>query len=401
LNESWIGQHQTGFFANPERSFVLVRTPAFFDSWWKQAEEAARSAKTQEETYKLKEDALAKMVEPFCKPGASPPIPPGTGIRFEFSVTDDAGKDLAESDAYINEKLKDINVDPARLTLMRKCLYTHHARQATRWREGPVFLIGDAAHCMPPYAGQGLNAGIGDAVNISWKLALVLQGKAEESLLNTYEPERREHAKEVTKLSTGIGQMLEVRSKVKAFFRDTCFSFLQCIIPLAETLGANPIPAIRVPQGAMAPLQTQKLAGTYFPCPTLEHDGQLKTLDRIMAYNGFTLLVGGRDFISCRLDVSEKTLGFLRDLGVVVVVIQTKTGKSFDAKALTLQGLTNRFCRDPEGYLGAWFEHERLEGKAIIIRPDKYVFGVFESVDEGAELLQEALQGRPTAQEME
>src|SRR5207248_7058927 len=63
-------------------------------------------------------------------------------------------------------------------------------RVAARFRVGRVFLLGDAAHVHSPVGGQGMNTGIGDAVNLAWKLAAVLNGGAPDSLLATYELER-------------------------------------------------------------------------------------------------------------------------------------------------------------------------------------------------------------------
>jgi 2-polyprenyl-6-methoxyphenol hydroxylase-like FAD-dependent oxidoreductase len=68
--------------------------------------------------------------------------------------------------------------------------YQVHHRVATRFREGHAFLLGDAAHVHSPVGGQGMNTGIGDAVNLAWKLAAVLNGGARDSLLATYETER-------------------------------------------------------------------------------------------------------------------------------------------------------------------------------------------------------------------
>src|SRR6516164_3964866 len=68
--------------------------------------------------------------------------------------------------------------------------YHVHHRVAAKFREGRAFLLGDAAHVHSPVGGQGMNTGIGDAVNLSWKLAAVLNGGAPDSLLDTYEPER-------------------------------------------------------------------------------------------------------------------------------------------------------------------------------------------------------------------
>ncbi|HET6630305.1 MAG TPA: FAD-dependent monooxygenase [Woeseiaceae bacterium] len=68
--------------------------------------------------------------------------------------------------------------------------YHVHHRVAHRFRDGRVFLLGDAAHIHSPVGGQGMNTGIGDAVNLAWKLAAALQDRAAERLLDSYEPER-------------------------------------------------------------------------------------------------------------------------------------------------------------------------------------------------------------------
>jgi 2-polyprenyl-6-methoxyphenol hydroxylase-like FAD-dependent oxidoreductase len=68
--------------------------------------------------------------------------------------------------------------------------YRVHHRVANYFRKDRVFLLGDAAHIHSPVGGQGMNTGIGDAVNLAWKLAAVLHGRAKASLLDSYEPER-------------------------------------------------------------------------------------------------------------------------------------------------------------------------------------------------------------------
>jgi 2-polyprenyl-6-methoxyphenol hydroxylase-like FAD-dependent oxidoreductase len=68
--------------------------------------------------------------------------------------------------------------------------YRVHHRVADVFRKGRAFLLGDAAHIHSPVGGQGMNTGIGDAVNLAWKLAAVVNGRADQSLLDTYEPER-------------------------------------------------------------------------------------------------------------------------------------------------------------------------------------------------------------------
>ena len=73
--------------------------------------------------------------------------------------------------------------------------YRVHSRRVDKFNDGRCFLAGDAAHIHTPAGGQGMNTGIGDAYNLAWKLAFVVQGKADESLLDTYNSERLEIAK--------------------------------------------------------------------------------------------------------------------------------------------------------------------------------------------------------------
>ena len=68
--------------------------------------------------------------------------------------------------------------------------YRVHHRVANHFRQGRVFLLGDAAHIHSPVGGQGMNTGIGDAVNLAWKLAAVIEGRAQASILDSYEQER-------------------------------------------------------------------------------------------------------------------------------------------------------------------------------------------------------------------
>src|SRR5262249_16049397 len=77
--------------------------------------------------------------------------------------------------------------------VVRQTVSRFHALVASHWQEGRVFLLGDAAHMMPPFAGQGMNSGARDADNLAWKIAEVVQGRAGPELLATYEVERRPH----------------------------------------------------------------------------------------------------------------------------------------------------------------------------------------------------------------
>ena len=119
------------------------------------------------------------------------------------------------------------------LPLVRKVVYTFHARVAQRWREGRVFLAGDAAHLTPPFAGQGMNSGVRDASNLAWKLAAVIAWGAPATLLNTYEPERRPHAQALIDMALRIGHFMQPKSITGALMSQTALR-LACLVPWAR-----------------------------------------------------------------------------------------------------------------------------------------------------------------------
>jgi len=96
-------------------------------------------------------------------------------------------------------------IENDRLELVRVAEYTFRAQIADRWRDGNMFLLGDAAHLTPPFIGQGLCAGLRDAMNLSWKVAAVLSDDLPESVLDTYEVERTPHALALITLARLVG----------------------------------------------------------------------------------------------------------------------------------------------------------------------------------------------------
>ena len=93
--------------------------------------------------------------------------------------------------------------------LIRFAAYRFHGVVASAARKERVFLAGDSAHQMPPFMGQGLNTGMRDAFNLSWKIAYVLQNRANESLLDTYEIERMPHARSTVMHSIDAGRLID------------------------------------------------------------------------------------------------------------------------------------------------------------------------------------------------
>lgn len=119
---------------------------------------------------------------------------PGNRVRMEFMVM--PGDDLEEIVTAEAVERMSRGVLPAdKFTADRQSIYTFRGRIAGQWRAGNIFLAGDAAHLAPPLFGQGLCAGIRDVANLVWKLDLIRRGSADASLLDTYESERKPHAR--------------------------------------------------------------------------------------------------------------------------------------------------------------------------------------------------------------
>jgi 2-polyprenyl-6-methoxyphenol hydroxylase-like FAD-dependent oxidoreductase len=97
--------------------------------------------------------------------------------------------------------------------------YHVHHRVAARFRAGRVFLLGDAAHIHSPVGGQGMNTGLGDAINLAWKLAAVVQQRAPVRLLDTYEPERIAFANRLVATTDRAFQMVTSDGRVARWIR--------------------------------------------------------------------------------------------------------------------------------------------------------------------------------------
>jgi 3-(3-hydroxy-phenyl)propionate hydroxylase len=144
--------------------------------------------------------------------------------RFELALLDgETAQQWLRPEAASDWLAAAHGLGPDDVAIIRQLVYTFEARIATRWRAGRVFLTGDAAHTMPPYLGQGACSGIRDAMNLAWKLDLVLRGSAGDTLLDTYELERRPHATAVTQMAIGLGQVANMHDETAAAHRDAAF----------------------------------------------------------------------------------------------------------------------------------------------------------------------------------
>jgi 2-polyprenyl-6-methoxyphenol hydroxylase-like FAD-dependent oxidoreductase len=113
--------------------------------------------------------------------------------------------------------------------------YHVHHRVAQHFRKGRAFLVGDAAHIHSPAGGQGMNTGIGDAINLAWKLAAVVSGRAPESLLDSYEAERVGFARRLVASTDRAFTFASGQGRLAAFVR---MHIAPIVIPAAFTFEA-------------------------------------------------------------------------------------------------------------------------------------------------------------------
>ncbi|HBO6052677.1 bifunctional 3-(3-hydroxy-phenyl)propionate/3-hydroxycinnamic acid hydroxylase [Pseudomonas aeruginosa] len=142
---------------------------------------------------------------------------PGGRERWEFMLRAGESREQMECDERIAELLQKW-VEPGQLKIERKAVYRFHARCCDSFQQGRVFLVGDAAHITPPFVGQGLVAGLRDASNLAWKLAWVLEGRADARILDSYDQERRPHAREMIALAKMMGRMVMPSNAPAALF---------------------------------------------------------------------------------------------------------------------------------------------------------------------------------------
>lgn len=117
--------------------------------------------------------------------------------------------------------------------IRRAAVYVAHQRVAVNYRVGRVLLAGDAAHMMPPFAGQALNAGVRDVANLSWKIAANVRGSGTDALVDTYQAERRPHAVDMVRLSHRIGKVVMNVNPVLTAIRDAAIT-ASGIVPSAK-----------------------------------------------------------------------------------------------------------------------------------------------------------------------
>jgi 2-polyprenyl-6-methoxyphenol hydroxylase-like FAD-dependent oxidoreductase len=287
----------------------------------------------------------------YCNPVRPTTIVPG-GIengrvcrRWEFMRLPHETKAEMETSEKVWELL-DRWVRPDQADLVRHTVHTFRSLIAERWRDGRVLLAGDAAHVMPPFMGQGMCAGLRDAVNLTWKLDMILKGLSDDRLLDTYQPERAPHVADIIGISIFLGQIICIPVVEEAQKRDEMFLSGNAP-PMA------PFPVLtdgllsRNASGALS-----SLAGQLAPHAVVGGaSGELRLDD--WAGSGFNL------FLAPGVPVSESSAAFIQHLGgkVVKLARAAAAGSVVDTTGKLL-GFLEESCAD-----------------AVLVRPDFYIYG--------------------------
>ncbi|WP_435591383.1 bifunctional 3-(3-hydroxy-phenyl)propionate/3-hydroxycinnamic acid hydroxylase [Nocardia sp. bgisy118] len=224
-----------------------------------------------------------------------------------------------------------------RLELVRVAEYTFRAQLADRWRAGRVFLLGDAAHLTPPFIGQGMGAGLRDAANLTWKLAGVLRGELPEGVLDTYETERKPHARAMIRLAQLTGMAMTAGGELGNRLRGLIAPRLPRVPGLARTVTSGESPPLRRSDLVVAPLLRRGLAG------------RLPPNDRLPDGRRVDDLIAGRFAILTTADLPQADKNRIERRGGVVL------------RAV------------PGTALHRWLRHRRLRhgrASAALVRPD-------------------------------
>jgi 3-(3-hydroxy-phenyl)propionate hydroxylase len=290
--------------------------------------------------------------------------------RLEFMVDPKEDEANVSSGPGLRALLTGVLDDPDAADVIRARVYTHHARLASSFRRGRIFLAGDAAHLMPVWQGQGYNSGIRDAMNIAWKVAAIVHGTAGDALLDTYEAERRDHANAMIDLSVTAGEVIAPKTLGKKLRRTVGVQVLRLLPSARAFLAAGkhkPMP--RYTQGAVVIVDrgpSPSPAGRLFIQPrvdTPEARGVLldEVLGTDLALIGWSVDPLGH--VSARLREALVRAG-VRSFRVVPVQ------QLAHAHSTPLEHAESGLIGD-HGELQAWFSSS--PGAIVLIRPDRII----------------------------
>jgi len=300
----------------------------------------------------------------YCRPSRPGTYLPGPGAlrRWEIKLLAGEGPQDFADDGSILKVLGEFT-DTNDLTLWRSAVYRFHALLAREWRRDRVLLMGDAAHQMPPFLGQGFAAGVRDAVNLAWKLAMVLRGQASSDLLDTYEVERKPHVGTIVQTAKDFGTIIGELDVAAAQARD-CRLRKELQAGTAETVRQKFIPNLEA--GVIA--RATPLAGELLVQPFVRlRDGGSGRLDDLLK-RGFVIAATE---LAPLEQLSEKSERLWRHLDGDKAVIARKP--------VAASGAVKSFVETDDLFAG-WLTARGVI--AVVVRPDRYAFGAARNVDE-------------------
>ena len=287
------------------------------------------------------------------RPVVDIPLPLGNH-RWEIPLRENESEADFTTEEQVWPLLRDLGVSPDDVEIHQHAFYRHHERMAERWRDGRVFLVGDAAHLMPPWAGAGMQSGMRDAYDLSWKIARVLDGTAPEAILDTYETERRPNVEFFTNLAIGLGKIIKQELSDEELAAATAPPPPGVEVPDAPLIA----PPVLVDGWLRGPIGDDSIIGRMAPQPRVETtDGWMLKLDEALGRE-YVLLGDGVDPASL-LTADEKAAWDA--LGArYLVVRQRDQGTDTPDEIVDLQGS-----------LHEWMQ--RYGVRAVALRPDRFV----------------------------
>jgi 3-(3-hydroxy-phenyl)propionate hydroxylase len=301
----------------------------------------------------------------YCRPSRPGTyiVGPGTLRRWEIKMLPgEKPQDFADH-AAVWRVLGEF-VDTRNLEHCRTAVYRFHALVVEQWRQGRVFLMGDAAHQMPPFLGQGLCAGVRDAYNLAWKLDAVMRQQAHDSLLDTYSEERKRHVRTVVAHAKNFGLIIGELDVERARVRDQALeSELQS--GHAVTVRQKFIPGLEaglLQREADGTLSVGAGALCIQPWVKTAVDEFWRRLDDI-AGSRFAVITTSSAWLA---SLSAQDVAVWKRLGGVFVLLG-------DARATSLPA--NGHCvTERDGLMADWLREHGAQ--AVVARPDHYVYGV-------------------------
>ena len=323
------------------------------------------------------------------RPYVSAALPHGVR-RFEFMVMPGETEAELSKPENMRKLLAKVLPNPDNIELIRSRVYTHNARLAGQFRQGRVLLAGDAAHIMPVWQGQGYNSGMRDASNLAWKLSLVIKGLAADSLLDSYEQERRDHAKAMINLSVLAGHVLAPPKRWQGTLRDGVSWLLNYLPPVKRyfvEMRFKPMP--QYTRGALiVPSEKGSPVGKMFIQPKVLTDaGTTVLLDEVIGEN-FAIIAWGCD-PTWGLTPAQITQWKALGTRFIQVLPDVQLRAPSDAGPDVIR------VGDSTGRLKEWFA--RGSSTIALVRPDRFLAGLAipQTIDQTCEALARALKVLP------